>query len=101
MRGPLLVTVLFVTMSVAMSEIPHWMGTGHGEGEMARMMEVRAEQDRLRSNDLYQRSMLLDTCQVQTQVLEQLRQLVVDSIAQVKKCMALGKDYQYRYQHRS
>ena len=34
---------------------------------------------------------------MQTQVLERLRELVVNSIHQVKQCMAISKEYQYRF----
>ena len=97
MRGQLLTTVWLLTLSLVMAELPHWMDTnGHGEDELARMMGEHHTTDHPSNMDLYQRSLVLDTCQVQTQVLERLRELVVDSIAQVKKCMAIDKEYQYR-----
>ena len=87
MRGHLLATVMLLTMSQVLAEFPHWVDSGHGtEDELTRMMMEGGHHTDHGANmdSLYQRSLVLDTCQVQTQVLERLRELVVDSIAQVK-----------------
>ena len=43
--------------------------------------------------DLYTRSVTLDTCRIQTEVLERLRTLVVQSIDQVKRCINMSPQY--------
>jgi len=46
--------------------------------------------------DILERSVTLDICAVQRRVLERLRELVVDSIHQVKQCMALSNQYRFK-----
>merc|ERR1719154_386896 len=80
--GIIILTVVVCSVS---AELPSWMKKS-SEPDLREMGEKEMKTE---YQDLMQRSLILDTCEVQTAVLSKLRDLVISSISQVKMCMAL------------
>ena len=71
---------------LSLAELPlSWMS--HSDQDLEDMMRMGPMGERPDRADLLERGLSLDTCHVQRRVLERLRQLVVESIDQVKRCL--------------
>ena len=76
--------LIFLMLGLSLAELTQWpwVPTSPGDQEMEMM-----ERGDMTQEGLLERGLSLDTCQVQRRVLERLRELVVESIDQVKRCL--------------
>ena len=78
--------LIFLLFGLSLAELPlSWMS--HSDQDLEDMMRMGPMGERPDRADLLERGLSLDTCHVQRRVLERLRQLVVESIDQVKRCL--------------
>ena len=86
--GVLSLFVVFLRLGLGLAELPQWQwGQPSPGGEELEEMMGGPGPGETRPVSLLERGLSLDTCQVQRKVLERLRELVVESIDQVKRCL--------------
>ena len=80
--------LIFLMFGLSLAELPQWpwVSPSPSDQELEEMMRMGERPDMARQG-LIERGLSLDTCQVQRRVLERLRELVVESIDQVKRCL--------------
>ena len=68
---------MFLMLGLSLSELAQgpWVSTSPGDQEM----------------EMMERGLNLDTCQVQRRVLKRLRELVMESIDNIKRCLHPGR----------
>ena len=75
--------LIFLMLGLGMAELAQWPWGPASPGDQ----ELEMERGDMAQERLLERALSLDTCQVQRRVLERLRELVVESIDQVKRCL--------------
>ena len=75
--------LIFLMLGLGLAELAQWPWVPASPGDQ----ELEMERGDMAQERLLERALSLDTCQVQRRVLERLRELVVESIDQVKRCL--------------
>ena len=80
--------LIFLMLGLSLAELAQWpwVPTSPGDQEMEMM-----ERGDMTQEGLLERGLSLDTCQVQRRVLKRLRELVVESIDNIKRCLHPGR----------
>ena len=75
--------LIFLMLGLGMAELAQWPWVPASPEEQ----ELEMERGDMAQEGLLERALSLDTCQERRRVLERLRELVVESIDQVKRCL--------------
>ena len=80
--------LIFLMFGLSQAELPlSWVSPGDQDLEDMMRLDRPMGGERPDRAALLERGLSLDTCHVQRRVLERLRELVVESIDQVKRCL--------------
>merc|ERR1711872_472253 len=77
-----LTLILLSLSSFGLSELAPWM-----MNPLEQEPDVKDSSNHYNLQELLGRSLMLDTCEIQTKMLDRLKDLVTNSIIQVKMCM--------------